>query len=108
MKPCRWPGCAELVARGYCGEHQQKVDAGYRKKGKRAAYRTRRWRALRRRVLAEQPLCADGCGQLAVEVDHVKPVEDGGAMWERANLQGLAHACHSRKTREDVARRGHR
>jgi 5-methylcytosine-specific restriction protein A len=113
-RPCRQPGCPELVAAGYCSTHQRVVDQGYRARGYRSkqgnAYQTKRWRILRRRVLTEQPKClgypeGTDCGELAVEVDHVVAVEDGGAMWDRSNLVGRCKACHGRKTREELDRR---
>lgn len=96
---CMKAGCPDPVAyRGYCTAH-----AGDRKRESRRAgvaiYNTKRWRILRRRVLFEQPLCS--CGEIATDVDHVEPLADGGAAWERANLQGLCASCHSQKTRRE-------
>lgn len=105
LAPCRQPGCPELVPSGYCAEHGREVEAVYRQRGSRDLYRSKRWRVLARRVLREQSLCATFCGELATEVDHIVPVEDGGAMWDRNNLQGLCKSCHSSKTRHDVASR---
>ena len=41
----------------------------------------------------------------ATEVDHIVPIEDGGAMFDEANLQGLCKSHHSRKTARDKANR---
>ena len=41
----------------------------------------------------------------ATEVDHILPIEDGGAIYEEANLQGLCKSHHSRKTARDKANR---
>lgn len=105
MKPCPEPGCPELVVRGRCPLHQAEAERRYRGRGDRAVYHTRRWRILSRRVLAEEPLCRACQVELSSDVDHIEPVEDGGPMWARSNLQALCHACHSRKTRQDVATR---
>lgn len=105
MRSCNFPGCPELVVRGRCAEHARQVDTGYRGRGDRKLYGSRRWKLLARRVLNEQPWCAAKCGRLATEVDHILSVEDGGSRWDRLNLQPLCHACHSRKTRQDVATR---
>ena len=41
----------------------------------------------------------------ATEVDHILPIEDGGAMYDEANLQALCKPHHSRKTARDKANR---
>ncbi|MEC9346080.1 MAG: AAA family ATPase [Pseudomonadota bacterium] len=66
-------------------------------------YHSGRWQRLRRQVLTEQPICAaDGCDRLATDVDHIRPLEDDGAPYDRANLQGLCRACHSAKTARET------
>ena len=40
-----------------------------------------------------------------MEVDHVQPLEAGGAPWSLDNLQSLCRRCHLRKTeRERLAK----
>lgn len=39
-----------------------------------------------------------GCRRLAVEVDHITPVSQGGDRYDWNNLQSLCHAHHERKT----------
>jgi 5-methylcytosine-specific restriction protein A len=54
---------------------------------------------LRKRVLFEQPLCAvEGCSQIATDVDHVVPLSQGGAEYERLNCQGLCAYHHAVKS----------
>ena len=110
--PCRHPGCAAIVAdgSGYCPKHHN--DARQWDNIQRAKARQVRralptssaaWRALRREVLREQPLCVHclraGRVRAATVVDHL----DGNAMNnERGNLQPLCLSCHAIKTaRED-------
>ena len=66
----------------------------------------RTWRRFRAWYLAQNPLCVE-CSPLgaATEVDHIVPIEDGGAMYDEANLQGLCKPHHSRKTARDKANR---
>ncbi len=65
----------------------------------KAFYDSRKWRRARLQVLASDPECAtEGCEQLATDVDHIRPIRDGGAWLDRANLQALCHACHTKKT----------
>lgn len=68
----------------------------------------RPWRRLRRAKLARDPLCVqcerDGITTPAVEVDHIRPLNDGGDhSW--GNLQSLCKTHHSRKTASDKAAR---
>lgn len=75
-----------------------------REPGRRAlATNDARWRAMRTRILKDEPLCREcskhGRIRAASHVDHV----DGNAMNNAPdNLQPLCPPCHSRKTaRED-------
>jgi len=63
--------------------------------------------AMRRQVLAEEPLC-----RLCLEAgrvtpttiaDHIVPLADGGAS-DRYNYQGLCRPCHDLKTARESAR----
>lgn len=59
------------------------------------------WKAIRRQVLSDEPLCRECAkhGRVAAghHVDHID-----GDSWnnERGNLQPLCAACHARKTNE--------
>lgn len=67
-------------------------------------YNTKRWKALRRRVLTDNPFCrmcldGDGISVMADEVDHIVPVSDNeNLFWDFDNLQGLCRDCHHQKT----------
>lgn len=37
----------------------------------------------------------------AFEVDHIVPISEGGAMWDKDNLQVLCVDCHRKKTAEE-------
>lgn len=101
-KLCSEPRCPlPATYRGRCAEHQRSVNRATHRN--RHIYGSKRWQMLRRRVLFEQPLCP--CGEIAVDVDHIVGLEQGGAPYERANCQGLCKSCHSRKTREELTSR---
>jgi 5-methylcytosine-specific restriction protein A len=107
MRPCLQARCDKLVKSGYCREHdRERIDSIRQRTVSIADYKTKRWYRLRRLVLTAQPVCSrPGCDRISEEVDHIKPVEDGGPMWEQSNLQALCHSCHSSKTSVDVRRR---
>jgi 5-methylcytosine-specific restriction protein A len=61
------------------------------------------WRRCRMEYLALNPFCQE-CGKEqrmipACEVDHVKPLREGGAPYDWDNLRGLCKPHHSQKTR---------
>jgi 5-methylcytosine-specific restriction endonuclease McrA len=101
VRPCLEPRCPNFAApkgRGRCLEHyrQRERERNRRRRadpnrGKRVQlYHSKRWLALRKKVLFEQPICAEeGCMRLATEVDHIIPMSRGGAEYERDNCQGL-------------------
>lgn len=65
-------------------------------------YRSSAWRALRDRKLKMSPYCeCDDCKGKKVKadlVDHIKPIEQGGAALDINNLQSMRnHPCHDRK-----------
>ena len=53
-------------------------------------------------ILDENPLCVHCLDNDMVKpadvVDHIVPIKKGGAELDEANLQGLCHQCHNRKT----------
>ena len=65
-------------------------------------YRSTAWRKLRAEQLRRQPLCerclAQGRHIPARVVDHIRPVNQGGAPLDLENLQSLCAACHNRKS----------
>ena len=80
----------------------RKDDAGTR--AGRAVYESRRWREkVRPLQLQRFPLCclceAEGRVTAAEHVDHVRPIRDGGAPWDFANLRSLCKSHHSAVTR---------
>jgi len=70
---------------------------------------TRKWQKVRLHKLSKNPLCEHcenkGITQHAQEVDHIKPISEGGDTLDLNNLQSLCRACHNIKTQADIERR---
>lgn len=68
-----------------------------------------KWKRIRLEHLAEEPLCrtcvANKRITLACEVDHIKPLWEGGQEYDRDNLQSICTTCHILKTSEEAKRR---
>ena len=69
----------------------------------------RRYRHLRDRVRLDQPLCpscaAQGLTVAGTEVDHITPLQHGGNLMDRDNLQHLCARCHKLKTLQQYPNR---
>lgn len=67
--------------------------------------RGRALQTLRAKHFKANPLCvhchAKGIIKLATELDHIKPLQDGGT-YDSLNLQGLCSECHKVKTAIDL------
>ena len=68
------------------------------------------WQRTREAWVATHPLCedclAEGITTPVAEVDHVIPLDEGGAKHDPANLRSLCHKHHRRKTLRDKRRGG--
>lgn len=61
-------------------------------------YKTKRWERVSKRKLAANPLC-EGCEQRpSRNVDHIQPLDSGGAAYDPNNHQALCIPCHNDKT----------
>ncbi|WP_022684594.1 HNH endonuclease [Sphingobium bisphenolivorans] len=68
-----------------------------------AIYRTEQWKAVRLQAKRRDGWkCVQCEAKGRIEVDHIKPIRDGGAPYDLQNLQCLCVQCHSRKTRVEV------
>ncbi|MEN0049034.1 MAG: HNH endonuclease signature motif containing protein [Bacteroidota bacterium] len=73
-----------------------------RKESNQSIYNSTRWRKLRKLVIEAQPLCkvCEYIGEVvaAQVVDHVVPINEGGATWNEENLCPMCHKHHNRKS----------
>lgn len=102
-RPCRHPGCPNLVynGSGYCSQHAGEAyrtyNAARSDSAEAAFYRSARWRRLSTWYLARHPVC-QVCGKRpAVLVHHVTPIRDGGALMAVDNLLAVCATCHQRE-----------
>ena len=72
---------------------------------KSKVYYTQRWKRFRKMVLSASPLCVEcekrGDVEPGVDLDHIIPLDKGGAPYDRANVQPLCKFHHGRKTRRE-------
>ena len=67
---------------------------------RREVYATSRWQKLRAQILIRDGwTCQGRCKELGRtsaggEVHHVKPIREGGAVWDPNNLRLLCRDCH--------------
>lgn len=64
-----------------------------------------RWRTLRLAIFDRDGYRCRACGKAGrLECDHKKPLHEGGAQWDPANLQTLCRGCHIAKHNKPVTR----
>ncbi len=109
-RPCRHPGCSQLVrdGGGYCAQHKrikQEISKQADKDRGTSAQRGYgyKWQKLRANYLASHPLCVackkTGLLKVAEVVDHIVPHKgDMALFWDSGNWQPLCKTCHDRKT----------
>ena len=76
-----------------------------RKNPNKKFYQSSAWRSLRAKFIAAHPLCAEcqkkGVVTPARVVDHILPINMGGAALSEDNLQALCDRCHNAKSARD-------
>lgn len=101
MAICLERGCPVIVARGRCRTHAAQHEGARPNVDLRRWYRTALWARLRSLVLQEEPLCpecaADGMVTATSDVHHTERATREN-FFDRAILQALCHAHHSRHT----------
>lgn len=80
-------------------KHQVKVIRKY-KEG--LLYNTKRWQRFSKYFRSKNPWCeVETCNNFADDVDHIKPLEEGGAEFDERNLMSLCKSCHAIKSAKD-------
>jgi 5-methylcytosine-specific restriction protein A len=105
QKPCSYPGCNNLVRFGRCDQHKSMLTYKHNPE-RQALYNKAAWQRIRIVQLAKEPWC-EGCLRAnihtpATDVDHITPHRGDPAKFYSGPFQSLCHACHSRKTAQEV------
>lgn len=65
-------------------------------------YQSMAWRNLRKAFITQHPICEEckkkGIITPATVVDHIVPINEGGAALSPDNLQSLCDRCHNKKS----------
>lgn len=100
LRPCKYPGCPELVTSGYCAAHDRPREVA--RDPERQRLYDRAWQRRRRIYLASHPWCeaclVNGVYEAATDVHHVVPHRGDREVFKSSPLMALCHACHSRIT----------
>lgn len=126
LRPCPCAGCMNYTRESYCPACTIKMEQKRREYGAQQQqvldpetirerhklynqnrpktdrfYDTQSWRRLRKRKLAESPLCElcneQGYVTAAVIVDHIKPIKTNPELkLKKSNLRSLCQSCHNR------------
>ena len=115
-KPCAYPGCNALVrGKARCVAHQRdtrnyRTDARRRGSARKRGYDTQ-WDKVRRRHVAQFPLCQDCLDEgrvnaSTIDVDHIVPFQglNDPKRLDPTNLRSLCRMHHNRKTARQGAR----
>ncbi len=118
-KFCKVTSCSSFAVDGsYCAKHKPEMDSAKERKRtlqKRQYQKTRAtttqqgygndWRKVRNAYINAHPLCEEhkrrGVPVLAVMVDHIVPLSEGGDRLSFENLQSLCNDCHEAKHKHE-------
>lgn len=103
-KPCKYPGCPNLVDKGsYCEKHKKIVPQDDSRPSASQRGYDYRWQRARKMYLRRNPLCVEclkeGRVTGATVVDHIIPHKgDYDLFWDENNWQALCEYHHNKKT----------
>lgn len=76
--------------------------------GHEGIYHSTRWRKLTAWYKMNHPVCEmEGCTQPSKYTDHIKPISEGGDIWNEQNLQALCVSCNAKKTAKQSKKGNH-
>lgn len=112
LRPCSYPGCTELVRSGRCERHLAVSDLSISedRKQRQRLYGRVEWQRRRLHHLASHPWCED-CLRAniftpATDVHHEERHEGDELIFITSKLMSLCHACHTKRTVEEMNKKG--
>lgn len=103
-KRCNEIGCNKLVPYNHrhCAAHRKKKWQRYEPNRTREGfYNTAEWKQVRDKFRKANPMCAECArhneSRAGYVIDHIVPINKGGARLDPSNLQNLCAQCHQRK-----------
>lgn len=116
IRLCLEPRCPNVATgKGRCDEHRKQLERERSEFRRRRAligdrtpdavklYHSAKWLRTREKVLARDPICKVCDDALSTQVDHIKPLSQGGDPWDIDGLQGICVPCHARKSGRESA-----
>jgi 5-methylcytosine-specific restriction endonuclease McrA len=119
IRLCLEPRCGnKSTGRGRCDEHRKQRERERSETRRRKAltgertpdavkiYHSQKWLNTRKAVLSRDPICRVCNDALSTQVDHIKPLSQGGDPYALENLQGICTSCHAAKSGRESAQTG--
>ena len=76
----------------------ERVPFGRRESPNRSFYASAAWKQARKHYIVLHPLCEICHRAVSTVVDHIKPINQGGAPLDESNFQALCSSCHNKKS----------
>jgi len=95
--------CGKPKMEGYC--KCVKVKSHNIDQSNHKLYNSYKWRKFSHKLRDERILCElclqEGRTTQCQMVDHITPINRGGSVWDKSNLQVLCNKCHNIKSGKD-------
>jgi len=109
-KICRAPNCNKLIPsdKAYCEAHQPppRIPFANATRSNEVLYKTHRWRALRKKIIAETPYCVYCGADKYLEIHHkIPPRGDEDLFYDEGNCIPVCKLCHRKLTAREIKNR---
>jgi len=109
-KICRAPNCNRLIPsdKAYCEAHQPppRIPFANAARSNEGLYNTARWRALRKKIIAETPYCVKCGADKNLQVHHIiEPRGNELLFFDADNCIPVCNVCHRKITAREIGNR---